>query len=391
MNVSLDICNKSLNKKEEELCGDTVEVVKTADAEIVILSDGMGSGVKANILSTLTTKILGTMLKNGETIEDCVETIAMTLPICKVRQVAYSTFAILQLFRDGHAYLVEYDTPACIVIRDGKKLDIPYTEREIAGKSIREYRLDIRENDYFIMMSDGVTHAGVGGVYGFGWGRTRVGEFIQNQFQKEKMTAARLAAAVIDECSQLYHQRPGDDTTVVVAGVTVRKDLNIFTGPPMRSEDDEVLMRDFMGSPGIHVVSGGTSATIAARILKKRIVASLVYSDPDIPPTAKIEGLDLVTEGVLTLNRTVNLLQAYNKGQQDEKFFKMLDEDNGASQLARLIIENSTHIHLFVGEAMNPAHQAAGLPFDLSIRMRLVDRMIEEGKKMGKIVSVKYY
>ncbi len=391
MNVSLDICNKSLNKKEEELCGDTVEVIKTADAEIVILSDGMGSGVKANILSTLTTKILGTMLKNGETIEDCVETIAMTLPICKVRQVAYSTFAILQLFRDGHAYLVEYDTPACIVIRDGKKLELPYTEREVAGKAIREYRLDIQEDDYFIMMSDGVTHAGVGGMYGFGWGRTRVGEFIQDQFKKEKMTAARLAAAVINECSYLYHQRPGDDTTVVVAGVTVRKDLNIFTGPPTRSEDDEVLMRDFMGSPGLHVVSGGTSATIASRILKKKIVASLIYTDPDIPPTAEIEGLDLVTEGVLTLNRTVNLLQAYNKGQQDEKFFKILDESNGASQLARLIIENSTHIHLFVGEAMNPAHQAAGLPFDLSIRMRLVDRMIEEGRKMGKIVSVKYY
>lgn len=90
MNVSLDVCSKSLNKREEELCGDTVEIVKTADADIIILSDGMGSGVKANILSTLTTRILGTMLKNGETIEDCVETIAMTLPICKVRQVAYS-------------------------------------------------------------------------------------------------------------------------------------------------------------------------------------------------------------------------------------------------------------------------------------------------------------
>ena len=84
MNVSLDVCSKSLNKREEELCGDTVEIVKTTDADIIILSDGMGSGVKANILSTLTTRILGTMLKNGETIEDCVETIAMTLPICKV-------------------------------------------------------------------------------------------------------------------------------------------------------------------------------------------------------------------------------------------------------------------------------------------------------------------
>ena len=162
MNVSLDVCSKSLNKREEELCGDTVEIVKTADADIIILSDGMGSGVKANILSTLTTRILGTMLKNGETIEDCVETIAMTLPICKVRQVAYSTFAILQIFRDGRAYLVEYDTPACIVIRDGQKLDIEHTERELSGKIIREYRFNIQEDDYFVMMSDGVTHAGVG-------------------------------------------------------------------------------------------------------------------------------------------------------------------------------------------------------------------------------------
>lgn len=391
MNVSLNICNKSLNKKEEELCGDTVEIIKTADSDIVILSDGMGSGVKANILSTLTTKILGTMLKNGETIEDCVETIAMTLPICQVRQVAYSTFSILQIYKDGNGYLVEYDTPACIFIRDGKKMDMPYAEREIAGKAIREYRFTIQENDYFIMISDGVTHAGVGGLYGFGWGRTRAGEFIQSLFGIEKMTCARLATSVIQECDNLYHHRPGDDTTVVVAGVTARKDLNIFTGPPTSRDDDERLMHDFMNSPGMHVVSGGTSATIAGRVLNKKVIASILYTDPDIPPTARIEGLDLVTEGVLTLNRTVMLLHMYNEGQQDEAFFKMLDAGNGASELAKLIIECSTHIHLFVGEAMNPAHQAAGLPFDLSIRMRLVDRIIEEGRKMGKIVTVKYY
>ena len=130
------------------------------------------------------------MLKNGETIEDCVETIAMTLPICKVRQVAYSTFAILQIFRDGRAYLVEYDTPACIVIRDGQKLEIEHTERELSGKIIREYRFNIQEDDYFVMMSDGVTHAGVGGLYGFGWGRTRVGEFIQQRFNDTKMTGS---------------------------------------------------------------------------------------------------------------------------------------------------------------------------------------------------------
>ena len=113
------------------------------------------------------------------------------------------------------------------MIRDGQKLEIEHTERELSGKIIREYRFNIQEDDYFVMMSDGVTHAGVGGLYGFGWGRTRVGEFIQQRFNDTKMTAARLASYVINECSQLYHQRPGDDTTVVVAKVTARMDLNI--------------------------------------------------------------------------------------------------------------------------------------------------------------------
>ena len=381
----------SLNKKGEELCGDKVETIKTKQNTFLVLADGLGSGVKANILASLTSKIVATMLSSGADVRDVIETMASTLPVCKVRQVAYSTFAILQIFRDGRAYLVEYDTPACIVIRDGQKLDIEHTERELSGKIIREYRFNIQEDDYFVMMSDGVTHAGVGGLYGFGWGRTRVGEFIQQRFNDTKMTAARLASYVINECSQLYHQRPGDDTTVVVAKVTARMDLNIFTGPPTKREDDESAIREFMRSQGLHVVSGGTSATIAARVLNKHIKASLIYEDPDIPPTAEIDGLDLVTEGVLTLNRAVSMMHEYNEGRQDQSFFKRLDEKNGGSQLAKLIIEKCTHLHLFVGEAMNPAHQAAGLPFDLSVRMRLVDKIVEEGRKMGKTVSVKYY
>ena len=115
MGISVDVAWKSLNKHHEELCGDKVEVLKTADSDIVILADGMGSGVKANILATLTSKILGTMLFNGATIESCVETIAKTLPVCKVREVAYATFSILQIFRNGEAYLVEFDNPSCIL------------------------------------------------------------------------------------------------------------------------------------------------------------------------------------------------------------------------------------------------------------------------------------
>ena len=145
MSVSIDVAWRSLNKYQEELCGDKVEILKTGDSDIVILADGMGSGVKANILATLTSKILGTMLREGAAIESCVETIARTLPVCKVRKVAYATFSILQIFHSGQAYLAEYDNPSCVFIRDGKILDYPYKVREIEGKKIHEYRFQVKK------------------------------------------------------------------------------------------------------------------------------------------------------------------------------------------------------------------------------------------------------
>ena len=391
MDFTLGISNKSLIKREEELCGDTVNILHTEDSDIVILSDGMGSGVKANILSTLTASILGTMLKNGDTLEDSVETVAMTLPICRERQVAYSTFAILQIYRDGHGYLAEYDTPACIVVRDGQLLDLPFTEKEICGKTIREYDFVTQENDYFVMISDGVTHAGVGGQYSFGWGRSRAAEYARELGSRPDMTGVRLTGSMIARCGQLYEHGAGDDTTVVTARVLPRRDVNLMTGPATRREDDARMVGDFMASPGLHAVSGGTSATVLARELGRTVRPSLFYDDPEIPPTAEIDGIDLVTEGVLTLNRTCALLAEYQEGTQDEDFFRRLDAFNGGSQLARLLIEQGTHIHLFVGQAMNPAHQEAGLPFDLSIRMRLVDRIVSLCREMGKDVSVTYY
>ena len=164
MSVSIDVAWRSLNKYQEELCGDKVEIVKTGDSDIVILADGMGSGVKANILATLTSKILGTMLNEGAAIESCVETIARTLPICKVRKVAYATFSILQIFHSGQAYLAEFDNPSCVFIRDGKIVDYPYEVREIEGKKIHECRFRVKKNDCFVLMSDGVIYAGAGEI-----------------------------------------------------------------------------------------------------------------------------------------------------------------------------------------------------------------------------------
>ncbi len=391
MSVSIDVAWKSLNKYEEELCGDKVEILKTDDSDIVILADGMGSGVKANILATLTSKILGTMLYEGAALDSCVETIAKTLPICQVRKVAYATFSILQIFHSGEAYLVEYDNPGCVFIRDGRIVKYPYTEREIEGKKIHEYRFQVKKNDCFVLMSDGVIYAGAGEILNLqGWTWESMAEYTL-KCTKKTLSASRLAALLSQACDELYVEKPGDDTTVAVARVIDRRVVNIFTGPPKEKADDERLMYDFMHAEGKKVVSGGTSANIAARILHKEIITKIDHTDPDVPPMAVIEGLDLVTEGVLTLGKVLKLLKRYANDEFDVEFFDELDANNGASKLAKMIIEECTELNLFVGTAVNDAHKSSELSFDISMRMNVVDQLVHVAEEMGRHVTVKYY
>ena len=391
MSFSIDVSWKSLNKYEEELCGDKVEVLRTADSDIVILADGMGSGVKANILATLTSKILGTMLREGASIESCVETVAKTLPICRVRKVAYATFSILQIFHSGEAYLAEFDNPSCVFIRDGKIIDYPYGIREIEGKKVHEYRFQIKKNDCFILMSDGVIYAGAGSILNLqGWTWEAMSEYAL-KCTKKTLSVSRLTMMLSQACDELYEEKPGDDTTVAVARVIERRVVSIFTGPPKSKEDDERLMHDFMHAEGKKVVSGGTTANIAARVLGREIITKVDSRNPDVPPTAAIEGIDLVTEGVLTLGKCLKLLKKYVNDEFDPEFFDELDADNGASRLAKLLIEECTELNLFVGMAVNDAHLESELNFDLSMRQNLVEQLIATAQKMGRNVTVKYY
>ncbi len=391
MSFSIDVSWKSLNKQGEELCGDKVEVLRTKDSDIVILADGMGSGVKANILATLTSKILGTMLREGATIESCVETVAKTLPICKVRKVAYATFSILQIFHSGEAYLAEFDNPSCVFIRDGKIVKYPYEVREIEGKKVHESRFQVKKNDCFTLMSDGVIYAGAGSILNLqGWTWEAMSDYTL-KCTKKTLSASRLAVMLSQACDELYEEKPGDDTTVAVARVIERRVVSIFTGPPAKKEDDERIIYDFMHAEGKKVISGGTSANIAARVLGKEIVTEISTAGSDVPPTAVIDGIDLVTEGVLTLGKCLKLLKKYVRGEFDAEFFDELDADNGASRLAKLLIEECTELNLFVGTAVNAAHKETELNFELSMRQNLVEQLVRTAEEMEKKVTVRYY
>ena len=385
-----DIGYKSINHVGEELCGDHVDIVEQEDGSIVIvLADGLGSGVKASILSTLTSKIISTMMAAGLSIEDCVSTIAATLPVCSVRGVAYSTFTIIRLIRNEMAELIQYDNPQVILIRNNKVAFYPKTEFHIEGKTIYRSMIRLQEDDIFIAMSDGCPHAGIGLSYNFGWKREDIAQFMAD-LSGVGYTAKGLCTMLVDECNKLYGNKPGDDATACVVRIRKRVPMNILFGPPSDPDDCTRMMNLFFSKEGKHIVCGGTTASIAAAHLNKQLRVSLSFEKgSDIPPTAELEGVDLVTEGVVTMNRVVQYAKDYLD--KNEFYEKWSFGRDGASQICQLLFEEATDINFYVGRAINPAHQNPDLPINFNIKMNLVEELSACLKRMGKRIKVSYF
>lgn len=379
----------SLNHVGETLCGDKVEVLGGGNDDLtLVLADGLGSGVKANILSTLTSKILCTMISGGIPLEECVSAIASTLPVCSVRQVAYSTFTILRILNNETAHIIQFDNPATIVLRKGEVFDYPRTTRVIAGKTIWESKFPIEVDDLFIAMSDGAEWAGVGMTMNFGWTRDSIADYVMANYLPEN-SAKFTAGLIIDECDRLYGGKPGDDTTIAVARVRKRHTVNLLVGPPEHKEDDNRMLNLFFSKNGTRIVCGGTTSNVVSRYLGQPILASLDYLDSDIPPICTIKGVDLTTEGVITLARVLEYAEDFLE--QAKLAPKWSTQKDGASLIARELFENATDINFFVGRAINPAHQNPNLPINFGIKQQLITNLSECLKKMGKHIRLSYF
>ena len=388
-NLCADIGYKSINHYGEELCGDHVDIVDGNDGStVIVLADGLGSGVKASILSTLTSKIISTMMAEGISIEECVATIAATLPVCSLRGVAYSTFTIIHLLNNEAAEIIQYDNPHVIVIRDEKNYDYPKTEMNIGGKKIYKSTIKLRENDMFVAMSDGCPHAGIGIAYNFGWKREEIIDFIE-LLAPVGYTAKTLSTMLVDECNKLYGNRPGDDATACIVKIRKREPMNMLFGPPSNRSDCDRMMSLFFSKEGKHIICGGTTSSIAAKDLGKPLKASLNFERSDVPPIAELEGVDLVTEGVITVNKVLEYAKDYLD--KNELYEQWNFKRDGASLISRLLFEEATDINFYVGRAINPAHQNPDLPINFSIKMNLVEELSACLRQMGKRIKVSYF
>ena len=384
-----EIGYKSINHDGEQLCGDHIDIVEQSnDSTVIVLADGMGSGVKASILSTLTSKIISTMMAADLPLEECVSTIAATLPVCSVRGVAYSTFTIMHIINSRTIELIQYDNPHIIYIRDGALYDYAKTEVNIGGKKIYKSVVRLKEDDIIIAMSDGCPHAGIGIAYNFGWKWEDIAEYMLGM-SEGGFTAKGLSTLLIDEVNRLYGGKPGDDATACVIKIRKRVPMNILFGPPSDRDDCDRMMSLFFSKEGKHIICGGTTSSIAAKWLRKPLRPKLNFERSDVPPIAELEGVDLVTEGVITINKVVEYANDYINN--NDSYEEWGYSNDGASLISRLLFEESTDINFYVGKAVNPAHQNPDLPINFNIKMNLVQELSKALKLMGKRIKVSYF
>ena len=384
-----EIGYKSINHDGEQLCGDHIDIVEQSnDSTVIVLADGMGSGVKASILSTLTSKIISTMMAADLPLEECVSTIAATLPVCSVRGVAYSTFTIMHLINSRTIELIQYDNPHIIYIRDGALYDYAKTEVNIGGKTIYKSVIRLKEDDIIIAMSDGCPHAGIGIAYNFGWKWEDIADYMLG-LSNGGFTAKVLSTMLIDEVNRLYGGKPGDDATACVIKIRKRVPMNILFGPPADRDDCDRMMSLFFSKEGKHIICGGTTSSIAAKWLRKPLRPKLDFERSYVPPIAELEGVDLVTEGVITVNKVVEYANDYINN--NDSYEEWGYSNDGASLISRLLFEEATDINFYVGKAVNPAHQNPDLPINFNIKMNLVQELSKALKLMGKRIKVSYF
>lgn len=383
--VYYDTSTASLNRHGEELCGDQVKILRTPEKLIVVLSDGLGSGVKANILARLTAEILVTLFRERVPLPDVLETVFATLPTCKVRLIAYAAFIVVEVeLATGRFRVVNFDCPAPFMLRAGKIIPLAQREEIVCARKLHHSEGGLELGDFLGVISDGVMYAGMGLTMNFGWGREQIGGYLEQIVRRRPANAELVVRRLMDKTDSFYRGEPGDDATLV--GLLVRQPnrLMVFTGPPVDKNRDEECVNRLVGFDGRKVICGGTTSNIVAERVGEMVRMDLSTAREDVPPIGSLPDIDLITEGVLTLAKTLRLLK--DSGGNPNR---LPMDRNGALLLTRELL-GADEIFFLVGEQMNEYYHNPLLPRNISIRHNLIEQLVETLGTCHKVVTVEW-
>lgn len=379
-NVFIDVDYAQIYKHGQKIGGDVFLLSRNPDKNQIVatLSDGLGSGVKANVLASLTAHMAHKLSFSPIDLNHSAKIIMDTLPVCKERKISYSTFTIADIrYKENNVdievNLVEYDNPSSLrfagsepVVWDRNKTELQRDgafKKEVVAAS--QFKLSI--GDRLIMFSDGVTQSGLGKSLPLGWRLDGVREFIRMEIEQNPDISSReLSRAIVQKANSLDGLCSKDDITCVVVYIRRPRRTLIVTGPPFTKEADEILGDKIRSFDGKKIVSGGTTAQIVSRLFGKKLVLDMKCWSKDVPPASKMEGIDLVTEGMLTLSQVATIL---------EKKINPTDLPNDPAKKFVEILLDSDQVHFIVGTKINEAHQDPNIPVEIGIRRTIIGRL----------------
>ncbi len=379
------------NHGKERICGDVFlsRRIKEENRIVAVLSDGMGHGVKANILATLTASMALNFTREHKDVSRIAEIIMNTLPVCSVRKISYSTFTAIDIDMNSGTSILEYDNPGTLLMRGSNPLEAEWnclilSSEQNKGKEIKSCSFRPRKEDRIIFCSDGITQSGMGSrKYPFGWGWENVKSFVREIIdQQPDISAQNLSSRILNAAFRNDNYNAQDDTSCAVFYFREPRKLLLCSGPPFEDENDARLASIVDDFPGKKILSGGTTGDIVARELDLKITETFEFHDPDLPPMSYMEGVDLVTEGILTLSKVSKILNEYTHNWVLGK--------GPADQIVKLLLE-SDEIKIIIGTKINIAHQDPNLPVELEIRrtvLKRIGRKLEE--KFLKEVLIEY-
>ncbi len=388
--VEIDVQQKK--PKGEIACGDVFmsDIFKEEGRTILVLSDGIGHGIKASVLATLTATMALKYTRFHTKPEISSQIIMDALPKSSDGKESYATFTIIEIETDGHVRIINYDNPPVLIVRNGslfvpKEYMLEVRGRENEGKVLRCREFIAHKEDRMIFFSDGVEQSGLGNrQYPLGWGLDNVYQFALNQINRmPEISAAKLARKIINQACMNDNFEVKDDTSCGVIYFREPRKFMLITGPPFYKIKDYDFVDRIKSFNGKKIICGGTTAEIIARELDTEVEIIHVDKNKNIlPPIARMEGFEMVTEGILTLGKVEEILDSY-----DSETHLL---DSPPEKVVKLLLQHDS-IDIILGTRINWAHQDPEQPLELELRKFVVKRIVNIlTNKFFKHVEVEY-
>ena len=383
-----------INHEGEKICGDVFlsKRIPEENRVLCVLSDGMGHGVRANVLATLTATISLNFSMEHKDANALAKIIMKALPVCSERKISYATYTIIDISIECDTVsILEYDNPQTLILRGNRIYEPEWTHVQYKGDIKDKRIMDLKKcsfvpriEDRIVFYSDGITQSGLGKGLTMGWGRNNLIKFIREIIEATPtISAADLTERVVKRAAANDLFMPKDDLTCGVVYFRQARKAILCTGPPFNPEKDNEFASILKNFSGKKIISGATTTEIIARELG-RTVTNEERIDLSLPPSSKIKGIDLVTEGVLTLSKVTYLLNTIklNSNMQLGK--------GPADQICKMLLDTD-EIHILVGTKINENHHDPNLPVEIEIRKHLIQRLTKVlSEKFMKVVSVRY-